>query len=219
MPSILSKQPVRKNFEFFVDFEFFTNLNVDFEREWPKLEGRETIFMVGVGWEENWAWRFKSFVADTEDHDGEQKLLESFAAFLFERTGGRLTLPTDTALYHWSSAEVWQLRNACKRLGFGGDHALNNLPWYDLETEVFLAEPVGVPEAWGFGLKEISNGLGLVKWPGGLDQGLSAMVAGWKAYSQDRPREAPEMKMIERYNEVDCKALWEIIRWVRRRTT
>lgn len=214
-PASISIVPKRRRFEFYVDFETFNNVNVDFDREWPTLEGCEMIFMIGVGWEENGTWKFRPFIAEQESHVHEHVMLEQFEAFLQNKTSNMFTDPHSTALYHWTGAETWQLRRAADRRGLDVGHPLRNLPWYDLQKEVFLAEPIGVPGAWGYELKDVAIALGLVEWPGSLGDGLRATVAGWKAYKQDFPSDSDEMRTVAQYNEVDCKALWEIVRWLR----
>jgi predicted RecB family nuclease len=111
---------------------------------------------------------------------------------------------------------VWQLKRACDRQGFEVSHPLRNLPWFDLQKEVFLAEPIGVPGAWGYGIKEVAPALGLLQWPGDLDDGLRASVAGWKSYESSRPLESSHMQIVVQYNEVDCRALHELVKWLRR---
>ena len=214
-PASISVVPKRKPFEFYVDFETLNNLNVDFVRQGPTLEGCEITFMIGVGWEENGAWRFKPFIAEMESQSHEYAMLERFQEFLREKTSDGLTDPNSTVLYHWTNAEVWQLRRAADRHGLNSTHALRKLPWYDLQKEVFLAEPIGVPGAWGYDLKEIASALNLVRWPGNLGDGLRATVAGWRAYKTSRPLDSTEMKTVVEYNEVDCRAMWEIVRWLR----
>jgi len=49
LPSPPNLIPSKKSFEFFVDFEYFTSSNLNFETQWPGLEGFEMIFLVGVG--------------------------------------------------------------------------------------------------------------------------------------------------------------------------
>lgn len=218
-PNALSRVPAAKSFELYIDFETFNNLNVDFERQWPTLEGCEMVFMIGLAWVEDDKWQYRPFVAEAESPQGERKLLEEFEGFLRTRTGGRITDASSTALFHWTNAEVWQLRRACDRQGFDATHTLRNLPWYDLQKEVFLAEPIGVPGAWGYGLKEVVSALALVQWPGNLDNGLRASVAGWKAYEADRPLETADMRIVKEYNKADCRALYELVRWLRRPTT
>ena len=214
-PTSVSLVPQRRPFEFYVDFEWFNDLNVDFDRKWPALEGCEMIFMVGVGWEENGSWRFRTFIAEEESQAHEYAMLEQLKEFLLKQTTGRLTDSTSAVLYHWTSAEVSQLRRAANRHNLDASHTLRGFPWYDLQKEVFLAEPIGVPGAWSYDLKEIASALNLLKWPGNLDDGLRATIAGWKAYKATRPLNSTEMKIVAQYNEVDCRAMWEIVRWLR----
>lgn len=224
-----TKIPKKKNYEFFVDFETFNNLNVDFDEQWPTLEGCEMIFMIGVGWEdENGKWNFEKFVANSESHTAEENMIDEFISFLnlfvrwtHPKTAGHLDNDDDVVLYHWSNAEVWQLRNAANRHSKPSDHVWRRLPWFDLEKEVFLAGPIGVPGAWNFKLKEIAGALNNydanfdLVWPGNLDDGLRAMIMGWKAYQQPNPIASKEMQTIIEYNEVDCKAMWNILKWLR----
>ena len=215
-PSAISRVPDQKKYEFYVDFETFNNVNVNFDKEWPVLEGCEMIFMIGVGWAENGQWKFQVFISEEESHVHELKMLKQFQDFLHTKTNGESMNSESTVLYHWTSAEVWQLRRSAERHNLDAEHALRNLPWYDLQKEVFLAEPIGVPGAWGYSLKKVAKALNLVEWPGNLDDGLRATVAGWKAYQTTTPIASDEMKTIVPYNEVDCKALFEIVNWLRR---
>jgi uncharacterized protein len=217
-PEKLSRIPTVRPFEFYVDFETFNNLNVDFAREWPTLQGCEMIFMIGTAWLEDGKWQYQVFIADAESQTRERHLLEEFEDFIGSRTDGRVRDPSSAVLFHWTSAEVWQLRRACDRHGLAPGQILRTLPWYDIQKEVFLAEPVGIPGALGYGLKEVASALGLLKWPGDLDDGLRASVAAWKAYGTDQPLNSIHMNIVKEYNEVDCKALHELVRWLRHPT-
>ncbi len=212
--------PVKKQYEFFVDFEYLTNVNVDFERQWPTLEGREMVFMVGVGEVTNDKWSFKSFVSAAESSEQEREMFHQFIQYLDQKTKGCTTDPSRTVLYHWTSAEVWQSRRSSDRQSFDADHPLRKLPWFDLQKP-FHEGPAAVPEAWGYGLKEIAKALGKlypeigVNWPEGLDEGLRAMVMGWRAYTAPRPLESAEMAVLNTYLEIDCMALFSVLRWLR----
>ena len=132
-PTRPSRVPSKKPFEFFVDFEFFNNLNVDFEQQWPTLEGYEMIFMVGVGYDSSPdQWEFEKFIASAQSHVAERAMLDEFMHFLVNKTDGKLEDPDEVALYHWSSAEVWQMRRAADRHGLSDSHIWRNLPWVDL---------------------------------------------------------------------------------------
>lgn len=216
-----SHRPVpRKEFEFYVDFEYFTNINVDFERQWPALEGCEMIFMIGLGWEEQGDWSFQNFVAPAESHVQERKMLEEFLEFLHTRTGGTFTDGAKTSLYHWTGAEVWQALRASDRHRFSESHPLRRLPWCDLQRG-FLKGPIGLPGLWNYQLKAVSKAVGRLRpdlapqWPGDLDQGLRAMVMGWKAYQAPQPLESAEIQTIAQYLEADCRAVWGILAWLR----
>jgi uncharacterized protein len=212
--------PVEKPLEFFIDFEYFTNVNVDFERQWPELEGCEMIFMIGVGGVRHGQWYFERFVAVAEDHDRERWMLEALTSFLETESGGALGDGSRAALYHWSSAEVWQIGKAADRHRLPRGHSLRRLPWVDLQR-VFKNGPCGLPGAWGFGLKEVAKAVGKVnpvyapQWPGDLDAGLRAMVMGWRAYEKEDPVQSAEMESITEYLEADCQALWKILGWLR----
>ncbi len=208
-----SALPPRRTREFFIDYEFLNNMNVDIQREWHGLEGTPMVFMVGVGWEQEGEWQFRSFVAEAETHAAERKMLQRFMAFL-EQHGA---LSGNAALYHWSHAEPVQTMQAVKRSGLT---ELENLPWCDLKT-VFEEANIALPGAWGLGIKEVAKALGelspthSVEWPSELGDGLRAMVMAWDAYKHSDPINTEEMRCITAYLEVDCKALSRILAWLR----
>jgi hypothetical protein len=212
--------PAKKKYEFFVDFEYLTNVNVDFEEQWPKLEGREIVFMIGVGQVTKDKWTFKSFISAAENSESEREMFLQFLDHLNQETQGCATNPSSTALYHWTSAEVWQSRRCSDRQSFDASHTLRKLPWFDLQKP-FLEGPSAVPGAFGFGLKEVAKALGKlhpeigVNWPEGLDEGLRAMVMGWRAYGTPNPSESEEMAVLKTYLEIDCMALFSALRWLR----
>ena len=52
--------------------------------------------------------------------------------------------------------------------------------------------------------------------------GLTAMVLAWKTYqksSLEDIHESPVIEDIIKYNEMDCKVLWEIIKYLRENHT
>jgi uncharacterized protein len=212
--------PPRQPREFFVDFEYFTNVDVDFERQWPSLEGHEMIFMIGLGWEEDGRWHFEPLVAEAEELQAERRLLERFVELLQARSEGALADRARVVLYHWTAAEVWQAQRAADRHALPSDHPLRSLPWNDLQ-KVFLEGPAALPGALAYGLKGVASALGAcapayaTQWPGALDQGLSAMVMGWQAYRQPQPLETREFELLREYLGSDCAALHNILGWLR----
>lgn len=218
---VASLLPAVTQHELMVDFEYFTDVNVDFDRQWPGLEGREMIFMAGAGWMDGDRWCFQSFAAPAETLEGERVLLDAFTAFLRERAGDALLDPRQTTLFHWSPAERWQAQRAARRHGFPVDHALRNLPWFDLESKIALKAPIALPGAWDDRLKSVARALAQLdpsyspQWPEDLDEGKSAMVMGWRAYQDRRPLETAEMSLLATYLQADCRALQAILSWMR----
>lgn len=82
------------------------------------------------------------------------------------------------------------------------------------------AEPVAVTGAFNFGLKSIAKAMhaaGFISttWGDGPTDGLRAMVAAWAAASATTANGMllstnPLVVEIARYNEVDCRVMWEI---------
>ena len=210
----------QKRYEFFVDFEYFTNVNVDFEKQWPGLAGHEMVFMVGVGKRANGKWNFTSFVAKAENQEEERAMFSAFIEHLNNETNGNATNSAETALFHWTGAEISHSKRSSDRLNFPADHPLRNLPWLDLQKP-FKETPGAIPGAWGYGLKEIANALGqidpalAVQWPVSLCEGLAAMVMGWHAYASGDPINCKEMAILNKYLEIDCAALSAILQWLR----
>jgi uncharacterized protein len=216
-----SLSPTPRKYEFFVDFEYFTNVNVDFEKQWPGLDGHEMVFMVGVGKTMKGNWDFTSFIAKAENQDEEKAMFTALIEHLNNETNGNVTNSAETALFHWTGAEVWQSRRSSDRLSFAAHHPLRQLPWYDLQKP-FTEAPGALPGAWGYGLKEIALALGqaesdlAVKWPQSLCEGLAAMVMGWHSYDTEDPLNCTEMTTLKQYLEIDCAALSAILQWLRR---
>jgi hypothetical protein len=133
---------------------------------------------------------------------------------------------TEPPVIHWSPAEVCFLEtayNAATRRH--PDHEWPRLNWFDFLKNVIKEEPVVVRGAMGFGLKAIAKALhqhGLIgtRWADGPVDGLGAMVGAWwcagEAANLERAmHELDLMHEIQAYNEVDCKAMMEIVRYLR----
>jgi hypothetical protein len=216
-----SLTPVPRQYEFFVDYEYLVNINVDFEKQWPTLDGHEMVFMIGVANGSNGHdFHFMPFIANAETAPDEEGMFSAFIEYLDQQTHGNATNPNETVLFHWTDAEVWQSKRSADRLNFALDHPLRCLPWFDLQ-EPFTKSPGALPDAWGYGLKEIASALGTidptlsVHWPVGLGEGLEAMVMGWHAYASKDPLISQEMSVLKEYLEIDCAALSAVLQFLR----
>lgn len=209
--------PPARRHEFFVDFEFFSSFNVDFAREWPLLRGTPMIFMIGLGWIDRGVWRYRELIAAAERHDAERAILDAFLTLLLEQTGGALD---DCALYHWHSAEPSQVRQAAERHALPADHPLRALPWVDLEQRC-TEHACALPGAWSYSLKPFAQALARhnpaydPEWPPGMSDGSTAQVLGWHAYACPDPLRSREMRILSAYLEADCRAVCQVLRWLR----
>ena len=213
--------------EFYVDFETVSDLNDDFSR-FPGRGGQSLIFMVGCGHIAEGEWRFECFVADELTQAGEVEVIERWLAHM-ESVADQSDATTPPKIIHWADHEVSSLRRAyadatAQNLDSGVDWTA--LEWFDFLKRVVRSEPIGVRGAHGFGLKAITNalhGLGLVetRWEAGVADGQGAMVGAWRCQDEvaegnvRRLIDCDLMKLISDYNEVDCRAMMEIVRYLR----
>ncbi|MCH8908391.1 MAG: ribonuclease H-like domain-containing protein [Candidatus Heimdallarchaeota archaeon] len=212
--------PPQREYELFVDYEFFNNVNVDFDAQWPTLEGCEMVFMIGLGWIDNSKWQYKEFMTEDESHYAELNMVNDFIQDLEKVTEGEYANPDKSVIYHWTSAEVWQTRHIYERHQLPLDHPTRRLPWHDLQKP-FLEGHLCIPGAWDFTLKESAKALGLLNkeydpnWPEGLGEGLEAAVVAWRSYAKGDPLHSEEAKLLKQYLHADCRALFNILNWVR----
>jgi hypothetical protein len=209
--------PPRKEIELYADFEYLSGINLDLSK-FPDLEdaGCDMVFMVGTGWEEGGKWHYRQWAASREDRAAEKEMFEQWLTWLGER--GVFDKEKTAAIYHWSGAEKTQSARAAERHSI---ERLRHLPWFDLLREVFHAAPIGLPSALGFGLKEVATAISAIsedhaiEWPEELHDGLSAMVMGWEGYAKPNPLASDEFELLGRYLEVDCRSMYQVLRWVR----
>jgi hypothetical protein len=210
--------------EFYVDFETVTNLADDFALI-PEQNGQPLIAMIGCGHVENGLWRFACFIVDDLTELSETAAIEAWLAHMAE-VRERVAPTADPIIYHWSPAETSSFENAYNSAKVR--HPENDWPelcWFDFLKKVIKAEPVVVRGALAFGLKAMASALhehGLIDtvWSDGPADGLGAMAGIWScadeaAASGCNLRDIPLMQAIASYNEVDCKAMMEIIRYLR----
>ena len=211
--------------EFYVDFETVQDLNDDFSLI-PEKGGQPLIFMIGSGHIERGEWRYVCFTVDELTEACEAAIIDTW----FEHMGSvRRRLDPDgeePRLLHWAHHEPTffetQYNSAKAR------HSEKDWPtprWFDFYARVMTAEPVVVRGALDFSLKPVTKAmheLGLVEtlWADGPTDGLGAMVGAWSCATEAAERgcmlsETELMQQIMRYNEVDCKAMMEIIRYLR----
>ncbi len=213
--------------EFYVDFEFCSDLNDDFSLL-PEKGGQPLIFMIGCGHLEDGKWQFNSFIANELSEQEEFNIISQWFNHM-ETVRERLD-PANTSpqVIHWSHAEVSVFQTAYNsaRVRHGEPAEWPEPAWYDFLSNVFREEPVVVKGAFAFGLKAIAkamyaNGLIETDWADSPIDGLGAMVGAWHCDDEARRLSVPMgtlplMQDIASYNEIDCKVMMEIVRYLRK---
>ena len=221
-----SEWHVKPGAEFYVDFEYCSDLNDDFSML-PEKGGQPIIFMIGCGHLENGNWQFKSLVAHCLTEDEELRIIHEWVAHMSAVRDRLDPANSKPRILHWSHAEPTALDNAYNsaraRLQERADWP--ELGWYDFLAKVMRGEPVVLRGALGFGLKAVANAMrshNLIQtnWADSPVDGLGAMVGAWRCDEEARKQgvpmtELPLMDEIVRYNEVDCKVMMEIVRYLR----
>lgn len=213
-------------FEVFVDFETVSSLDDDFSRL-PEAGGQPLIFQIGCGWWQEGLWQFQQWTARRLDEASEAGVLDGWIGFLADQLRARGLGWADLRIVHWSHAEPSTLLNAYNsaRARHADYHWPGELNWFDVLIEVIRAEPIGVRGAFNYGLKSIAKAMRAAdltksEWAEGPTGGLGAMVGAWWC---DREAERLDVTLIEldlmraiaAYNEVDCRAMAEIVEWLR----
>jgi predicted RecB family nuclease len=229
LPSRISTEGWRKGaaLEFYVDFETVSNLDDDFS-QLPAVGGTPLIVQIGCGHlRENGEWKFAQWTVDSLRPGAEREIIEAWLAHMAETCASAAAQLPSARIFHWSAAEPVSLETAytSARTRHPAAQWPSPLPWFDFLERVVRAEPVTVTGAFNFGLKAIAKAmhtLGLIStiWSDGPTDGLGAMVGIWSAAHEATATgtslsDHPLMREIARYNEVDCRAMCQVIRWLR----
>lgn len=202
--------------EFFLDYETmnsnFGNINTDY----TKNENFNFIFMIGIGYtNKNNEWEYKSFIAEEKTIASEKRMLDNFWNFINNKL--KEYEKEESIFIHWSQAE---------KIAYGKSRLIHlNLPKKNLLDlyEVFINEPITVKGALDYSLKSITkalykNNLITTIWDTSsiCSNGLNAMLLAFKCYNTSvKVSELSTMKEIEKYNEIDCKSMWDILKYLR----
>lgn len=223
----------RQLLEFYVDFEYMNDVMSE-SSNMPIVETSSIIFMIGAGYFDPFthAWIYKSFYVDKLALNEELRICTEFSEYV-RRESEWWECP-NPLLIHWSPAEKWQWAGASDRHDGiervwipSKDKCDEDVDprWFDL-LQVFKNEPIVIKGCLGFSLKEVAGAfakLGLIesKWDqDGCTSGTGAMLAAFKA-SRDatarglRLRDMPQIQDIVKYNEIDCRVVGEIIKYLR----
>lgn len=200
-----------------VNIEFY----VDYETAYSHCNKESLIYMIGCGYIKNNKWIFMSYIADKLDKKSEEKIIIKWLKDMQE-----VHKNLEYRIYHWSQAEVTHYKKAINRYNINHKYQILN-KWFDL-LKVFRAVPICINGAFNFGLKSIAKGmyknkLIMTKWEDSDLDGMAAMTAALEANDKllineniNKLVDDKNMDEIIKYNEIDCKVMWDILRFCRK---
>lgn len=213
---------IKHELDFYVDFETindcFRNKSMDIYED--KLN-TNIIFMIGCGYIDNNEWQYKCFKMNKLDLDNERDIIDEWFQFIKSRIDIYKKDNIKVRFIHWSNAEITSLNIANKRHYLRWQEYLNNILWIDL-CKIFQDEPITIKGVLRFKLKDIAKAMhnyGMINttWDLDITDGLSAMIDAITYYENlDNDKDnITTINNIQKYNEVDCKVIWEIITYLR----
>ena len=225
MPKKIKNTLIRKYdtiSEIYVDFETLSDIFSPFT-ELPKQEKTDMIFMIGVGWDSNGVWNYKNFTCNKSTLDEEFRIMNDFTTFMKDnKVKTKFFWNADKRFWDTAERRQFDRLSAEDSKDIISDEwklHLNN--WIDL-CEMFQKEPIVIKDCFNFGLKNIANSmykhkLISTKIESECSNGLMASINAWKEYQTNPdPINSGVMKDIKKYNEFDCKVMWDILRYLRK---
>ena len=210
-------------YDIYIDFETVNECFIKEPTCNNKMESN-IIFMIGCGYIENNKWMFKQFIMNDINIGSEKQIIDEWRDFintLIENRKKKYIKDRKKNIVprfiHWSSAEKTASSIANIRHKLRWQSWLDDAIWIDL-CRIFQDEPIVIKGAFNFKLKDIakamhSNGMINTTWDtNGVSNGLSAMMDAIEYYKN---KNNDKMKSIGKYNEIDCRVMWEIIEYLR----
>lgn len=215
----------KKELDFYVDFEtisgclYYQDINL-----MNCKKDSQIIFLIGVGYEENNVWKYKSFTTNSIDLSEENKIVTDFLNFIKQKidefeinnSNGNFYGPR---FFHWSNAEKSIFKIINERHNNKWYLWQNKITWIDM-CKIFIEEPIVIKGAKKFNLKDIAKTMASHKminsnWDSsGPEDGFSAMIEAINHYKSNQVQ-AELFNSIINYNEIDCKVIWEIVNYLR----
>lgn len=201
--------------EFFLDVESVSSARS------IKSGAGSLVYLVGIGWMEDEKWAHTTFVTEKLDVEAEKDMISAFLNFLIDRTKKQKTIK----LYHYAHADQTLLSRCFDRtvLNKKQNSIVKKIEWCDL-YKIVRDEPICLKGSLDFGLKSIVSALSAqgkinVSYKDGhIQSGMDGFMAAVSASSQTNvPFSEHELiRETIKYNEIDCKALQEILFYFRK---
>jgi hypothetical protein len=209
--------------EFYIDFETFCDMPDDVNHTSSKHNGIY-LFMIGVGFEKNGNWIYKCFKCRDKTLLEERRIIKKFKKYI---NLNKIESKKPTRLVHWSPAEKSILEKVLDRHKKLLKMWWDDILWTDL-CDLFKSEPIVVKGATNFKLKTIARAMYSHKMirtrynDDGITNGMMASLSAQNYYKNlnlnnlNKLNNLNNLNEIISYNEIDCKVLWDILKFLRK---
>lgn len=221
----------KDDLDFVIDFETtngcFMERNLDLFNS--RVENNQ-LFLIGAGYTEVNDWNFMKFHMNEFTYAAEERMMDDFVHFVetkvskyMEKNNIINRLLCYPKFFHWGNAEQTIIRIVNSRHNGRWTNWIKSIIWVDF-NRIFLDVPIVIKGAKKFGLKEVAKAMfdsKMIKtsWDiNGPDDGLAVMMQAidyYKNKATNKPMYEAMFNNIIKYNEIDCKVLWEIINYLR----
>jgi hypothetical protein len=201
-----------KYMDIFIDFEFFNSMFSSLETDKHNEKFDDFLFMIGMGWIENDNWVFKTLVTKKVSLDEEHKICTQMFKYI-DDISKKFGKPVRLVHYNFTEKNMIEKKAIQHKLKFV---KFNYLDLYKVLTEDAFA----VKDSYNYKLKSIVKALNKHKkincdWESETCDGLSAMVNAFNIYKQHIDiHKSSTFNDIIKYNEIDCKALYELLTYL-----
>jgi len=197
----------------YVDFETIGSMLLKSHNNTNIGVDGDFIFMIGIGWQvpNNTKWNYECLYCDEITLTEEYRIMQEFTNKISE-------LEKDYGQYnimHWSHAEVTHYNKINSRYG----NIFPQLVWFDL-MKFFKNNEIYILGALNFSLKTIARKMydydmiNTVWEDSECKSGQDAMFKSWQMYTTKKINKKT-YKDIIKYNEVDCKTMYDILNYLR----
>lgn len=206
----------KKGLDIYIDFETITTVLYDEvtlnETNQTKKSEGQTVFLIGLGFMKEGKWKYKKFLSKKF---GDEKIFHKFYKYI-KKLMKKIT--KNIKLFHWGNIEKTLLDKYIKR-NDKWSKLHENLNYIDM-CKVFTDEPICIKGAKKFGLKEITKAMNINKmintnWNDCvIKDGMTAMIQAINYY-KSLNKDKKIIKEIVKYNNVDCKTVYEIVNYLK----
>jgi len=190
---------------FYVDFEYINGCDFSFDHN-----TKTYIYMIGVGYYDK-KWVYKVFMPEYLNDREEKRMIYDWINYM------KNISKNNYQIIHWTHAERSLYKKKREEMKLRVD-----LNWIDLQPYVRDSGIVFVGMT-NYGLKTVAKSMksmGLIEtdWDDNITDGLGAnmiVINGMK--DKCKVREMRNMDIVIRYNEVDCRVMFEILGYLSNR--